>query len=223
MTSTSCGCHMKEHHWCVPSPCCRVGPLYLLTSYLPALCHQRWETPVGVIFDRFLAAAAVQHNSDSVALPFAVAVHGNGKPDDIGSCEDARLHAHYMNTLKQASFLRFGSAQPIMEMSKELQRDLWDSLKKQDLPRAEECLASTGFGSSKMKYVPVRLFVGSHAEPIQFRVERRFKSDSGDEGGSAPMVTLGDLLKTWVPDYPLLKGRPYRGVDNTFVRNCASV
>jgi hypothetical protein len=85
------------------------------TSHSPHPSVQAWETPVGLAVDRLSAAAA--GGDPSVPLPFPVAVRSTGKPLALGGCGDERLRAHYMNTLKQASFLRFMSANPIMEMS----------------------------------------------------------------------------------------------------------
>ena len=134
-----------------------------------------------------------------------------------------------MNTLKQASFLRFMTPQPVMAMSHADQVGLWEGLKNQDAQQVERCLSSTPFPSSDMKFIPVRVLVGFAAAPIQFRVRRVLGDDVGgsDEGSSRDNdgdgdgnsdVTLGDLLNSWLPDYPLFRGRNYRDVMNTMVR-----
>merc|ERR1711871_47761 len=158
-----------------------------------------------------------------------------GRPESLGSISENRCCSVYMNALKQASFLRFSSANPIMEMKQSDQTGLWKALKEQDMSKVEDCLKSTNFNTSEMKYVPVRLFVANSRQPIQFRVKRILVSKESDNiSGSTPivasggtkteifgrsestgtnhrdrktycsrMVTLGDLLASWVPDYPL--------------------
>jgi hypothetical protein len=94
------------------------------------------------------------------------------------------------------------------------------------MERVEECLRSTRFSTSEMKFVPVQLIVAGEAQPLQFRVARFLTTEEsvastggagGGGGGCDHMVTLGDLLAAWVPDYPL----PDSGAANTVVRNGA--
>ena len=179
---------------------------------------QAWESLVGVAFDKFCAAVAADPSKEPVSLPFPVAVHAKGRPEAVSSCSDERLRSHYMNTLKQASFLRFVSAQPIMEMSKAAQAGLWEGLKAQDMVKVEDCLRSTQFSTSEMKFVPVRLLVGLDSPPLQYRVRRRF--EDGADGRAGELVTLGDLLGSWIPAYPLFGGHHYGEVSNTRVRSC---
>eukprot|EP00750_Incisomonas_marina_P028631 INCI6795.1.p1 GENE.INCI6795.1~~INCI6795.1.p1 ORF type:complete len:221 (+),score=46.14 INCI6795.1:257-919(+) len=139
-----------------------------------------WETPVGVAFDKVCAAARVDEAADPVPLPFAVKVHTSGRPAHVGSCSDERIRSHFMNTLKQASFLRFSSANPVMELSQADQAGLWEGLRDQDMNKVQSCLRSTQLASAQMKFVPVQLFVveadaqAADEPPIQYRVCRYF-------------------------------------------------
>ena len=142
--------------------------------------------------------------SKPVDIPFEVIVHPTGRPQQVAPCNEDRLRPHFMNTLKQASFLRFGSANPIMEMNKETQAGLWEGLKKQNMVQVEQCLKLTGFDTYDMRFIPVRLFVAGNPQPIQLRIRRYFQdSASCGSGIGSKCVTLADLLSSWLPDLPL--------------------
>lgn len=166
-----------------------------------------WETAVGVALDRLVASTAF--SSDVLRLPFSICVNIKNKPAGIGDCNDERLRCIYMNTLKQAAFLRFASANPIMEMSKSAQSGLWEGLKSQNVEQVRNCLQSTNFDTSEMKFVPVRLIVESEQQSLQFRIKRCLPALSGERENNAAlhdcqnMVTLRDLLMSWVPNYPI--------------------
>eukprot|EP00750_Incisomonas_marina_P028632 INCI6795.2.p1 GENE.INCI6795.2~~INCI6795.2.p1 ORF type:complete len:320 (+),score=60.00 INCI6795.2:257-1216(+) len=195
-----------------------------------------WETPVGVAFDKVCAAARVDEAADPVPLPFAVKVHTSGRPAHVGSCSDERIRSHFMNTLKQASFLRFSSANPVMELSQADQAGLWEGLRDQDMNKVQSCLRSTQLASAQMKFVPVQLFVveadaqAADEPPIQYRVCRYFNDaesqksrgvseahSAGDSATKATPVTLGDLLNAWVPNHGLFRGNDFQSSPNTRV------
>lgn len=189
------------------------------------------------------AAARVDEAADPVPLPFAVKVHTSGRPPHVGSCSDERIRSHFMNTLKQASFLRFSSANPVMELSQADQAGLWEGLRDQDMTKVQSCLRSTQLASTQMKFVPVRLFVveadpeAAEEPPIQYRVSRYFNDEdaaashkasatgearsTGDSASSGTPVTLGDLLNAWVPDHGLFSGNDFQSAPNTRV-SCPS-
>ena len=221
---------------CVPFACSPSMCNSYFTSDPPNLLTQAWETPVGVAFDKVCAAARVDEAADPVPLPFAVKVHTSGRPAHVGSCSDERIRSHFMNTLKQASFLRFSSANPVMELSQADQAGLWEGLRDQDMNKVQSCLRSTQLASAQMKFVPVQLFVveadaqAADEPPIQYRVCRYFNDaesqksrgvseahSAGDSATKATPVTLGDLLNAWVPNHGLFRGNDFQSSPNTRV------
>ncbi|KKK16540.1 autophagy protein, partial [Aspergillus rambellii] len=97
----------------------------------------KWHYPIGLLYDLYAGAdpATKSHDLDASTagdhLPWRLVVHFSDWPDD----ELVRLDAHgmvmndaFINSVKEADFLRNGTAKGIMSLSKEDSSGLWKAV-----------------------------------------------------------------------------------------------
>lgn len=108
----------------------------------------KWHYPLGLLFDIFSGAEpadADRQPSESVAasqvtveaalgatpLPWRLTVHFTDYPiDQLIQLDDSgkQLHGLYINTVKEADFIRNGTARTVMSLSKEDSDNLWQAV-----------------------------------------------------------------------------------------------
>jgi hypothetical protein len=106
----------------------------------------KWHHPVGLLHDLFSGGspsqAFVQKDKDSPpeevsdALPWRLVLHFSDWPDDQLvrlDLEGNVLHDAYINSVKEADFLRNGSAKAIMSLSKDDSTQLWTAVQNSEL------------------------------------------------------------------------------------------
>lgn len=113
--------------------------------------------PIGVLFDLHCLASAppgavaASAVDDSSEHPWRLVAHFSNFPGGIvlrgGGVRDpaAAASAHYLNSLKESTYLRCGSTQPIMSLSTEAQRQL---------QRAVEAGDFVGFATVQAELLP---------------------------------------------------------------------
>lgn len=98
----------------------------------------RRTVPIGVLFDQHLInhlpaadASGAAHSGvdDGSAHPWRLTAHFSNFPAAVilrggGVRDTSTVAAHYMNTLKQSTYLRYGSTQAVMSLSTDAQRRL---------------------------------------------------------------------------------------------------
>lgn len=98
----------------------------------------KWHYPVGLLFDLYAgvdpasktAARDNESPGDGPSLPWRLIVHFSDWPPDL-----VRLDAYgmvmndaFINSVKEADFLRNGTAKGIMSLSKEDSSGLWNAV-----------------------------------------------------------------------------------------------
>ncbi|KAI9262262.1 putative autophagy protein [Phascolomyces articulosus] len=143
----------------------------------------KWHYPVGLLYDL----------SGSKDRPWRITVHFQDFPNDIllksPSVEAAQ--DIFMAMVKQADFLRHGTTKRVMNLSKNDQSQLWESL---SLDRFDEYWNVNQHliaDSDSLRYVPLRIYLSNQCPVIQEVVSFT------NEGN--PKV-LGDVLKDILPD-----------------------
>eukprot|EP00164_Ancoracysta_twista_P002485 GFYU01003300.1.p1 GENE.GFYU01003300.1~~GFYU01003300.1.p1 ORF type:complete len:282 (-),score=65.61 GFYU01003300.1:295-1140(-) len=144
----------------------------------------KWHLPVGALFDTY---------SNDRQLPWQLTVHFRNFPSRmlVKIQNDDEVLWNYCNTLKEASFLKFGSTKSVMELNKTDEELLWDSLRNglyENFQKVFPQLYATG---QAMRSIPVRVLYGS--QTIQRRVSVT------EDGGGIQAETLLDVLKEFVP------------------------
>ena len=101
----------------------------------------KWQYPLGLLFDLFSGAGPYQATATSQGegngdneepkLPWRLRLHFSDWPENLLVRPDADgkvLHDAFINSVKEADFLRNGSARGIMSLSKEDSTKLWNAV-----------------------------------------------------------------------------------------------
>lgn len=101
----------------------------------------------------------------SASLPFRLTLHFTSWPEDqvVGlGIDGGAMHDAFINSVKEADFLRSGTAKPIMTLSKADSSALWNSVVEHDLTifrRISNILLPSP--SSPFRNVPLRIYIPS--------------------------------------------------------------
>jgi len=114
----------------------------------------KWNLPTGVLHDFY---------NTSNQLPWKIIVHFSNFPSEkifkISQIDD--IQWNFINTLKETYFMKFGTAKPIMLLSKNDQYELWRSIEETDLNKYlnnEKKLKEELF----LKKHPIRIFINDN-------------------------------------------------------------
>eukprot|EP00771_Trimastix_marina_P002784 gnl/Trimastix_PCT/3941.p1 GENE.gnl/Trimastix_PCT/3941~~gnl/Trimastix_PCT/3941.p1 ORF type:complete len:345 (+),score=62.77 gnl/Trimastix_PCT/3941:417-1451(+) len=155
----------------------------------------KWTRPIGVLFDL--------HCGVSQGRPWHIAVHFQGFPEDqVVRCNAESMEMHFMQCLKEATFLRNGSIKHINALSKSETQQLFTAV--------QRCDASlymplrTRLHESEARCVPLRVHVPGRfiQQPLPFPVPEGAESPVAFEQGEAPVPpvhTLGEALQRLLP------------------------
>ncbi|KAJ5095893.1 hypothetical protein NUU61_005249 [Penicillium alfredii] len=131
----------------------------------------KWHYPIGLLFDLYAGADPASKTStrgdDSPeaesALPWRLTVHFSDWPDEDLVRLDADgmvMNDAFINSVKEADFLRNGTAKGIMSLSKEDTFGLWKAVEGVDLPafqRISNILLPPP--SQPFRNIPIRIFL----------------------------------------------------------------
>ncbi|MCJ1441736.1 MAG: autophagy protein 5 [Stictis urceolatum] len=166
----------------------------------------KWHYPVGLLYDLFSGStptlnphqpssqrghshAHPEHPApQNQPLPWRLVLHLSEFPDSLVKLDDEGrvLHDAWINSIKEADFLRNGTAKAIMALSKEDSTKLWESLKASDFQAWSSVHNKLLPPSSSLRHIPVRFYL-----PTSPRSES--KAPSGD---SAPETDDPDANTT---------------------------
>lgn len=103
----------------------------------------KWHYPLGLLFDLFSGSALPQainlvrseqaSSEDDTVLPWRLTLHFSDWPEEQLVRPDAEgkvLHDAFINSVKEADFLRNGTAKGIMSLSKDDSTQLWTAVQK---------------------------------------------------------------------------------------------
>lgn len=83
----------------------------------------KWNIPLGVMFDILKV--------DTHDLPWTITVHFQNKPNMLLPITgEVEVESHFMNSIKQATYAKYGTVMPIMNLKQDMQRQLWNGVKK---------------------------------------------------------------------------------------------
>ena len=137
----------------------------------------KWHYPLGLLYDLY-SGAEPAHPPDPLSesspkadptedeeqrLPWRLSVHFSSYPAEQLvrlDNEDEILHDLFMNSVKEADYLRTGTGKTVMFLSKEDSTQLWDSVKQHDSslynPINQKLLNPPGVN---LRHLPVRLYL----------------------------------------------------------------
>ncbi|KAL5361008.1 autophagy protein 5 [Aspergillus floccosus] len=131
----------------------------------------KWHLPLGLLYDLYAGADPASKgggagSDDETAdnpLPWRLVVHFSDWPDEELVRLDADgmvMHDAFINSVKEADFMRNGTAKKIMTLSKEDSSGLWKSVQDVDLPsfqRISNILLPPP--TQPFRNVPIRFFL----------------------------------------------------------------
>lgn len=200
----------------------------------------KWHLPLGLLYDIYVLSTqdAGPDHAASDSLPFRLTLHFT--PDETRpSMLDATpvvLHDSFINSVKEADFLRSGTAKPIMTLSAQESKALWTSTQEGDLMTFSKIYSSLVPAPGQLRNVPLRVYLPSppdqdpskaqikvlqsHISPTMTGVGQT--SPAALRGGSSSTgqpQTLGTALHELIPSLfpsrrtpilatPLLHGAP---------------
>jgi autophagy-related protein 5 len=131
----------------------------------------KWHLPLGLLYDIYvLSTQDAQHDKNAPApLPFKLTLHFAADTDK-GALPDASpvvLHDSYINSVKEADFLRSGTAKPIMTLSAQDSKALWTSTLEGDLTTFTKIHNSLVPSHGQMRHIPLRLYLPSAPDEAQ--------------------------------------------------------
>lgn len=124
----------------------------------------KWHLPVGLLYDIY--ALSPQNVESQLPLPFRLTFHSsnasstsqNGTANLIKP-EPVVLHDSFINSIKEADFLRSGTAKPIMSLSAADSKALWSSTQTNDLQTHSRVYSS--LLPNQFRNIPMRVYLPS--------------------------------------------------------------
>ena len=114
----------------------------------------KWHHPIGLLYDLFSGAApalpssahqgsgATTAGGSATSLPWKLVIHYSDFPSDqLVQLDDERKAHHdaFINSVKEADFLRNGTGNAIMKLSKDDSTTLWEAVVKRICSSLECC------------------------------------------------------------------------------------
>ena len=129
----------------------------------------KWHLPLGLLYDMYVMSvrdSSADHTTSSGLLPFRLTLHfsRDDKTANLISADAITMHDSFINSVKEADFLRSGNANPIMSLPEADSRALWSSTQENDLAAYSNIHHSLLPSSGKLKNIPLRLYLPSSSE-----------------------------------------------------------
>ncbi|MCJ1436070.1 autophagy protein 5 [Xylographa pallens] len=127
----------------------------------------KWHYPLGLLYDLFSGASPLQAQAEEAQnpLPWRLTLHFSGWPADQLvplDVEGKVLHDAFINSVKEADFLRNGSAKEIMTLSKNDSTQLWKSVEAYDFERYNSILQKLLYAhGAPLRHIPMRIYLPS--------------------------------------------------------------
>lgn len=137
----------------------------------------KWHLPVGLLYDIYVLS--MQDNgvvtSSETILPFRLTLHFT--PDlestnvNLINPTSIVLHDFFINSVKEADFLRSGTAKPIMSLSAADSKALWSSTQENDLKTFSKIFTTLLPAAGQIRNVPLRIYLPSSPDQDEGRVQ----------------------------------------------------
>ncbi|KAK4939152.1 Autophagy protein 5 [Elasticomyces elasticus] len=199
----------------------------------------KWHLPLGLLYDIYVLStqdAGQDDDSPSLSLPFKLTLHFAPDPDrpTLMDATPVVLHDSFINSVKEADFLRSGTAKPIMSLSAHESKALWTSTQDSDVATFSKIHGSLVPSPGQMRNIPLRIYLPSTPDQdpdkaqikvLQSQIATTVTAVGQSSpaalrgGGSGQPQTLGTALHQLIPSLfpsrrtpilatPLLHGAP---------------
>ena len=200
----------------------------------------KWHLPLGLLYDLHVLSVGDSTADQPIAdsIPFRLTLHYT--PDSASAHvnlinpDPVRMHDFFINAVKEADFLRSGTAKPIMSLSAADSKALWASTQDNDLTVFAKIHQSLLPSAGQLRNVPLRIYLPMPPEEsesaaqmrvLQAQVSPTLPLQPGATAAQARAAstghpqTLGTALHNLIPDLfpsrrtpilarPILHGAP---------------
>jgi autophagy-related protein 5 len=162
----------------------------------------KWHLPVGLLYDIYVLSSSPD---STPPLPFKLVLHfQNASGLNLISAEPGVIHDAFINSVKEADFLRTGTAKPIMSLSAADSKALWASVQSHDLGTYKRIYNS--LIPQTFRNIPVRIYLPSGPDGekasikvVQAHIPPTISSTSSAARTSMAPQTLGTALRALIP------------------------
>lgn len=177
----------------------------------------KWHLPAGLLYDIYVLSTQDVSHEDTVrsssirgkAEPFRLTVHftqisSSTQQLHLINATPTIVHDAFINSVKEADFVRTGSAKPIMSLSAADSKLLWSSTQENDLTTFSRIYAGLlpSNNNTTWRNIPLRVYLPS--APVENEAE-------GDMADAATRTSQGQIhiLQAAIPPYlPLSSTSP---------------
>lgn len=130
----------------------------------------KWHLPLGLLYDLYVLSvrdSPADHSAVS-PVPFRLTLHYT--PDSINADvnlidpDPVKMHDFFINAVKEADFLRSGTAKPIMSLSAADSKALWSSTQDNDLAVFAKIHQSLLPARGQLRNIPLRIYLPASPE-----------------------------------------------------------
>ncbi|KAL8992301.1 MAG: hypothetical protein Q9169_007206 [Polycauliona sp. 2 TL-2023] len=136
----------------------------------------KWHYPLGLLYDLFSGAPPAQINGSDrddqspptqqpSTLPWRLTLHFTDWPGDQLVQPDAEgkvLHDAFINSVKEADFLRNGTAKGIMSLSKDDSTQLWNAVQQHERPIYDPIFQKLLYAQgAPLRHIPLKVYLPS--------------------------------------------------------------
>ena len=176
----------------------------------------KWQYPLGLLYDLFSGAAPHQRGSDAkdrssadsdgTVIPWRLTLHFTDWPEQALVRPDAEgksLHDAFINSVKEADFLRNGTAKGIMSLSKDDSTKLWNSVQEHDFSNFHDISKRLLYAQgAPLRHIPLKIYLPSSptaSQPTSGHLRVVQSLVTPNLPGSREAQTLGTALHALLP------------------------
>jgi autophagy-related protein 5 len=131
----------------------------------------KWHLPLGLLHDMYVMSVrdtSADQASSSTDLPFRITLHflhnDTSNAVNLINPDPITMHDSFINSVKEADFLRSGNARPIMTLPAADSKALWSSTQENDLQTFAKIFQTLLPPTGKMTNIPLKLYLPSSSE-----------------------------------------------------------
>lgn len=185
----------------------------------------KWHLPVGLLYDIYALSSLDPDTNASAPLPFRLVLHFSTtsssplatsasvspphqvKPVlNIISPTPLVLHDSFINAVKEADFLRSGTAKPIMSLSAADSKALWSSVQDHDRSTHSRVQNSLLPPSGQFRNIPLRVYLPSGPNGKEASIKALQAHIPPIIASNTPSSTLGGRASSMGPGQPQTLG-----------------
>ncbi|KAK5461070.1 Autophagy protein 5 [Exophiala xenobiotica] len=135
----------------------------------------KWHLPLGLLYDIYVLSTqdASPDQASSAALPFKLTLHFQPDPEKptLPDATPVVLHDSYINSVKEADFLRSGTAKPIMTLSAQESKALWTSTQQSDVATFSKIHGRLVPAPGQLRNIPLRVYLPSSPDQVSSKAQ----------------------------------------------------